>query len=81
MRNVFLACALAFGGSVGCAPSYTPGEYAAVGYRAPARVEAPAAPARNRVRATVRRKSAPAPSAGAVGAARPGTPPAGAGSS
>ncbi|GAA0571012.1 hypothetical protein GCM10009416_07010 [Craurococcus roseus] len=79
MRNVLLACALVLGGPVGCSPSYTPGEYADVGYRAPARVEAPAAPARNRVRAAVRRKGAPAPSAGAVGAARPGAPQAGAG--
>ena len=79
MRNVLLACALVLGGPVGCSPPYTPGEYADIGYRAPARVEAPAAPARNRVRAAVRRKVAPADGAGAAGTARPGTPRAGAG--
>jgi hypothetical protein len=79
MRNVLLACALVLGTSVGCSSSYTPGEYATVGYRAPAHAETRAAPARGRPRtAAARRRTVPAPMAGAAEAARPGMPRAGA---
>ena len=74
MRNILLACALVTGTSVGCSSSYVPGEYASVGYRAPARAEAPTAPVRGRVRAAVRRKAAPALTSGAVEAGRPSAP-------
>ena len=83
MRNVLLACALVLGASVGCSPSYTPGEYAAVGYRAPSRGDAGAAvPVRDRLRtAAVRRRTALVPTTGPVEAARPGSPRVGAGPS
>jgi hypothetical protein len=76
MRNALLACVLALGASVGCSSSYTPGEYAAVGYHAPSRAEAGAAPVRNRLRAAAaaRRRAAPAPAAGSAEAVRPGPP-------
>ncbi len=83
MRNVLLACALVLGTSVGCSSSYTPGEYATVGYRAPVHAEARAAPPRGRPRtaAAARRRTTPAPVAGTAEAARPGTPRTGAGPS
>ncbi len=86
MRNVLLACALVLGTSVGCSSSYTPGEYAAVGYRAPPAAAATAAPARGRLRAIGARRraataSASAPAAASVEAARPAPPRAGAGPS
>jgi hypothetical protein len=84
MRKVLLACALVFGTAVGCSSSYTPGEYAAVGYRAPSHGDAGAPSARSRLRAraaAARRQTAPGPAAGAVEAARPGAPRAGAGPS
>lgn len=89
MRNVFLACALVMGTSAGCS-SYTPREYAAVGYRAPSHGDAGAAPAQGRLRgeraaprraAAARRPTAPAPAAGSAEAVRPGAPQAGTGPS
>ena len=83
MRNVLLAYALVFGTAVGCSSSYTPGEYAAVGYRSPSHGDAGAAPARNRSRthAAARRQTAPAPTTSPVEAARPGPQGSGAGPS
>ena len=81
MRNVLFACALVFGTSVGCSSSYTPGEYATIGYRAPSHADAGAAPARGRLRgegaasrraAPARRRTAPAPTTGPAEASRPG---------
>ena len=83
MRNVLLACALVLCTSAGCSPSYTPGEYATVGHRAPVPANAAAAaPARNRrVRAAAaRRRPAPAPAvAMPAEASQPGAPRADAG--
>ncbi len=84
MRNVLFACALVLDTSAACSSFYTPGEYAAVGYRAPPPRgdAASAAPARGRVRAAAaRRRAAPAPTTAPVEAARPGPPRVGAGPS